>query len=108
MKLDTNRTKMLPTNYFKNFLFWVDVTGDSMSPVLRSGHSYLASAWRSPRVGRIVVFVHPDSPHQRMVKRVVKITDQGYEVAGENAQSVSSDYIGVVAKYDIIGTLFRS
>lgn len=99
---------MLPTSFFKSVLFWVDVAGDSMSPVLVSGRSYLASCLLRPRVGRIIVFTHPHSPNKRMVKRVSKIIDQDYVVAGDNVVSVSSELIGVVSHSQIIGTLFRS
>lgn len=101
-------TKMSPTNFFKSLLFWVDVTGDSMSPVLLSGRSYLASALRRPKVGRIVVFTHPNSPRQRMVKRIVCEVSGGYIVEGTHPDSIDSDAIGVVPANTIIGTLFRS
>lgn len=99
---------MSPTNFFKSLLFWVDVTGDSMSPVLLSGKSYLASAWRRPAIGRIIVFIHPSSPHHQMVKRVVREVSSGYMVEGTHPDSIDSDVVGVVSASTIIGTLFRS
>lgn len=100
-------TKMSRINFFKRIIFWVDVTGDSMSPVLKNGQSYLASCFLRPKVGRIIVFKNPQNLEQRMVKKIISKTNNGFEVAGVKDKSTSSKEIGLVPGSLILGTLFK-
>lgn len=108
MRHDLMLTKMSRINFFKRIIFWVDVTGDSMSPVLKNGKSYLASNLLKPQVGKIIVFKNPSKFTQVMVKKIISETREGYEVAGLKAGSTSSKEIGYIKKENIIGTLFKN
>lgn len=94
-------------NKLRHTLFWVDVIGDSMSPVLLPGKSYLASVFLKPKVGRIIVFKNPQNHNRVMIKKIIKQTNGGFEVAGIRNDSTSSKDIGLVGHRLILGTLFR-
>lgn len=91
----------------RRLIFLVDVTGDSMSPVLENGKSYLASSLLKPQVGKIIIFKNPLNLNQVMIKKIISETSEGYEVVGLITGSTSSKEIGYIKKENIIGTLFK-
>jgi phage repressor protein C with HTH and peptisase S24 domain len=91
----------------KFILFATDITGDSMSPVLENGKSYLASCLLKPKVGKIIVFCNPKNFNQVMVKKIIKDTGNGFEVVGFKKGSTSSKEIGIVTPDLVLGVLLK-
>jgi nickel-type superoxide dismutase maturation protease len=69
----------------------VRIVGPSMEPALRNGEVYLAKAAHNVRVvrGDVVVVVHPQRNELLTVKRLVRRTEDGWWVEGDNPVSSS-------------------
>lgn len=83
------------------------VSGDSMSPVLRSGDYVLfRPVWNKQhiRIGSVVKVCHPI--YGKIIKRVMsKEEGVGYRLVGENSQSVTSEAMGIVPFIAIEGVM---
>ncbi len=77
--------------------FPVEVSGASMRPTLEPGE-YLVAVRRRPRPGDLVVVEHPARPGYEMVKRAIRIDDEGHWwVEGDDpAMSTDSRHFGTV------------
>ncbi len=108
------RTSLLQINFFspstwlrvKRALFRVRVTGESMWPELVSGKRYWASGFVRPQVGKYAVFQSP-SGEGVFVKKVSRVTNDGYEVTSLVPWGSGSKDFGVVSQRNIIGVLLR-
>lgn len=85
------------------------ITGKSMLPSLKPGDEILIDPYlyhqRLPRVGEIVVAIHPRKNELTIVKRIRTINEDGsYFVTGDNtlASTDSRDW-GTIKLSDIIG-----
>ena len=86
-------------------VFRVRVVGPSMEPALANGQVVWARRG-GVRPGRIAVFPEPGRPELMVVKRVVRVHDQGWWVEGDNADaSTDSRAYGAIAETAIIGTV---
>lgn len=83
------------------------INGHSLFPDFREGDFVLAARFPFPagkiRVGDVIVFHQPG--HQRMVKRVQKVLDEGraFDVRGTQIDSTDSRNFGPVAKANVSG-----
>lgn len=62
----------------------LEVSGPSMAPTLRHGDWLMARRRTRIRVGDIVVARRPDRPGVLIVKRVARISAEGYWLVGDN------------------------
>lgn len=84
----------------------VRIAGESMTPTLRAGEWWLVRRTRAVGPGDVVLLEHPRRPGQLIVKRVVRATDDGWWVEGDNAAaSDDSRAFGPVAPDAIVGRL---
>jgi nickel-type superoxide dismutase maturation protease len=92
-----------PSPVPRRALFRVAVAGDSMAPALLHGDWLLCRALRERgagvRVGDVVVVEHPLRPGFLLVKRAIRLTDDGWWIEGDNgAASDDSRLFGPVAE----------
>ena len=79
----------------------VAVTGPSMLPTLAPGEWVLVRRNVTPRVGAVVLVRRPE---RLVLKRVVRATEGGWWVEGDNAgASDDSRVFGAVRTEDVIG-----
>ncbi len=78
------------------------VHGESMYPKLSGGDYIIATRFFFRlKKNDIVVAIHP--AYGMLIKRILKIDDNGYWLAGDNPQSVSTEKMGPVTRNQIIG-----
>lgn len=83
------------------------ISGHSMEPILKNKDSILVSGllylFKKPKINDIVAFVYKDKV---LVKRIVKITNEKYFLAGDNNKdSFDSREFGFVSKNQILGKI---
>lgn len=106
----------LPDITWRELLLWilrfrrrVRVTGPSMRPLLKPNDEVLVdiNAYRQekPKVGDVVVAIHPNNPHVEMIKRVTEVfAHNRYFLKGDNsAFSTDSRSFGVVELNQLLG-----
>ena len=106
----------LRTSNISELLLWLlgkrkrlRVTGNSMIPLLKPGEEILinpqAYQQSTPKIGDIVVTLHPHYPNLSIVKRVILIMDDGScFLAGDNVvESSDSNSFGTIPVKDILG-----
>jgi nickel-type superoxide dismutase maturation protease len=77
----------------------VVVEGHSMEPGLQPGDRLLVLRERRPRLGEIVALVDPREKARLLVKRLIEVSGDGYEVAGDNPEaSTDSRAFGPVGR----------
>lgn len=82
----------------------VAATGLSMAPTLLPGDQLLVRRGGRVRAGDVVVVRRPDRPYLLVVKRVRRITDGRWWLAGDNAAaSDDSRVFGSVGTEDLVG-----
>jgi nickel-type superoxide dismutase maturation protease len=81
------------------------VSGVSMAPTLYPGDQLLLVRTRHARAGDLVVVRDPREPSREMVKRLVRVTDEGdLVVAGDNPEmSTDSRTYGPVPRDHLVG-----
>lgn len=85
----------------------VRIVGPSMEPTLGNGEWWVARHSRRLRPGQIVLLSHPQRPDLHVVKRLVRETDQGWWVEGDNPDaSDDSRSFGAVPESLIRGRLW--
>ena len=94
-------------NFGKYLLFRVRVSGESCWPVLVSGRAYWASAWIPVRAGDFVVFSNPAHSAQVLVKKILGVRENGYEVESLVSWGLSSKDFGVIGKQHVLGKVIR-
>ena len=99
----------------REFILWtlrfrrrVQVSGNSMQPLLKAGDEVLVDpgAYRrsDPQVGEIVVARHPSRTDVRLIKRVAAVVNNRYVLKGDNpAESTDSRSFGPVSAQHILG-----
>lgn len=100
------RIKTSLINFFKRALFVVRVDGESGWPALISGRRYVASGFVAPRVGDFAVFRSPSNHEKFFVKRVGRISAEGFFMRGMVSWASSSDDFGIVPWELIVGKLY--
>jgi nickel-type superoxide dismutase maturation protease len=85
----------------------IEVTGESMTPVLEPGDRVVVLGVGRPRAGDLVACVDPRDPERIMVKRVTgRDPGGGYIVLGDNSgASTDSRHFGPIDGNLIIGRL---
>lgn len=84
----------------------VAIAGESMEPTTGSGDWWVVLRTRRVRPGQLIAFRHPQRRTLIVVKRVVRNTDDGWWVEGDNAaHSDDSRSFGAVPRDLIIGRL---
>lgn len=79
----------------------LEVSGPSMAPTLHHGDWVIARRTPRVRVGDIVVARRPDRPDLLVVKRLARITDEGFWLAGDNSfASDDSEVFGSVPQVE--------
>lgn len=76
-----------------------------MLPSFKNGDEVgaLKYFYKKPKVGDVIIFSHTTPPHI-LIKRITKIVNGKYMVAGDNKkESIKSAKIGLVDFHDIIG-----
>ncbi|MDJ0570458.1 MAG: nickel-type superoxide dismutase maturation protease [Pleurocapsa sp. MO_192.B19] len=109
-------THILPEINYRELLLWIfrrrkrlKVTGKSMLPLLQPGTEILinphAYQKKVPKVGDIIVTIHPDRPELIIVKRITDINQDGsYFLTGDNlTESTDSRHWGTIKFEAIIG-----
>lgn len=109
-------SKILPETNYRELLLWIfcyrkrlKVTGNSMLPLLQPGTEILisTSAYQKsmPKIGDIIVTIHPYYPELTIVKRITAINQDGnYFLMGDNpSESTDSRHWGTIKLEDIIG-----
>ncbi len=103
---------MYPPGAMKNasrrrFIRRIEVTGESMRPVLEPGDRVVVLGVGRPRAGDLVACVDPRDPGRVMVKRVARRDPGGgYIVLGDNPNlSTDSRHFGPIGGKLIIGRL---
>ncbi len=83
----------------------VVVSGVSMAPTLFPGDQLLVVRTRHARVGDLVVVRDPREPSREVVKRLIRVTEDGdLVVAGDNAEmSTDSRTYGAVPRDLLVG-----
>ena len=81
------------------------IEGDSMLPTLKQGDCVFINPSAKPKVGDIVLFLHPFKQSVKVVKRLAQITSDGrYFLVGDNAlESTDSRSFGAISAKDILG-----
>lgn len=78
-----------------------------MEPTLRNGDWWIARRGGRVRVGDVVLVAHPERPGLRVVKRVVRRSEAGWWVEGDNpTASEDSRTFGPVAEDLLVARLF--
>lgn len=114
-------THILPEINYRELLFWIfrrrkrlKVTGKSMLPLLEPGIEILIDPFAyqkiMPKVGDIIVTIHPDHPELTIIKRITDINQDGsYFLTGDNSnESTDSRHWGTIKLEDIIGKVTSS
>jgi nickel-type superoxide dismutase maturation protease len=88
------------------FLARFKINGHSMEPQIKNGEQVLVSnlpfLFKNPRVSDIVAF--KDSLNKVLIKRIKRISKQGYFVEGDNKNdSLDSRRLGEIQQQQIIG-----
>ena len=107
---------ILPETNYRELLLWIfrrrkrlKVTGKSMLPLLEPGAEILINPYAyqksMPKIGDIIVTLHPDYPKLTIVKRITAIERDGkYFLMGDNsAESTDSRHWGTIKFEDIMG-----
>lgn len=82
------------------------VTGRSMEPSYRDGDVVLATQWKKPRVGDVVIVPDPRMQERLLVKRIVEENGETVHLAGDNAlESTDSRDFGAIAKQNIMSVV---
>lgn len=81
------------------------VEGVSMLPALKPGDVVVGQRGKQPRVGDIVIaWVHD----KEVIKRISQVTDDGYELLGDNkTASTDSRTYGFVQRQHIRGVVIK-
>ena len=80
------------------------VSGNSMLPLLRQGDFIFSQKSHSLKLGDIVVTKHPFKKEMVLIKRIEKISAEGYYLLGLNlAESTDSRNLGLFKKEAIFG-----
>lgn len=108
--------EILPETNYKEFLLWLfryrkrlKISGNSMLPLLKPGTEILINpnAYQKsiPKIGDIIVTIHPAHPNLSIVKRITAINQDGsYFLTGDNpTESTDSRHWGTIKLEDIIG-----
>lgn len=90
-------------------VFLVRVIGPSMEPGIRNGDVYVAHRFTGTlRPGQLIVLVNPLRPELLDVKRIIRPSDGGWWVEGDNADfSTDSRHYGAIKATAIRGVLLR-
>ena len=94
----------------------VIVNGDSMWPTIRDGEQVMCEIGyyesTKPRIGEIVLCIHPLIPSVRVIKRITEVYSDGRVfLEGDNPDpvgSTDSHAFGMVAKEQILGRILIS
>jgi nickel-type superoxide dismutase maturation protease len=90
--------KLLPYQVFT-------IQGKSMEPTLKEGTTLVVKKTKKVKLQDIIALYHPQD-QRIIVKRLVRITNTGYFVKGDNSDSsTDSRNFGVVNKERIIGKI---
>jgi len=82
------------------------VAGNSMAPTLVDGQHVLVRKGLAVQPGNIVVVRHPFRTDVRLVKRVLKVHDDGLHLVGDNpTESTDSGALGRVPWVNLIGVV---
>ena len=85
----------------------VRIVGPSMEPALRNGDWWVVRRTRRIRVGQVVAVVHPNRPDLMVVKRVVRQSEAGLWIEGDNADaSDDSRAFGTIPREAVVGVLW--
>lgn len=85
----------------------IRIVGPSMEPAMRSGDWWIVRGTSRPRIGQVVAARHPRRPDLVIVKRVVRRTESGWWLEGDNAESSDdSRTFGSVHEDAILGVLW--
>ncbi len=86
-------------------LLGLQIEGDSMIPILRSGDRVLVDPRSTQEPGDVVVARHPYKSSIRIVKRLISIEPDGrVYLAGDNPnESTDSRTFGSVSQSDLLG-----
>ncbi len=80
------------------------VDGDSMAPGLVDGDRVLSVAWGAAQVGDLVARRDPRLPERVLVKRLRRVTPEGWWVEGDNPPaSTDSRHFGPVTHTELTG-----
>ncbi|WP_341217342.1 S24 family peptidase [Neptunomonas phycophila] len=80
----------------------IKVTGLSMSPVLSCGDFVIVRRTTRPKLGSIVVAIHPK--YGQIIKRVVSLNNkEEFQLSGTNTNSVSTQEMGWFPRQACIG-----
>lgn len=80
-----------------------------MEPSYHDGDVVLATRWKKPRVGDVVIVPDPRMHERLLVKRIVAENGETVHLAGDNAlESTDSRSFGAVRKKDLIGKIILS
>ena len=81
------------------------VVGESMLPTLKQGDVVIGQRGKTPQIGDIVIaWVNG----KEVIKRIISVTDGGYDLRGDNAESsTDSRSYGIVAKQHIKGVVIK-
>ena len=88
------------------------VIGDSMLPLIKSGdfviYKPIKGKYSAISIGDILVALSPINSNTLIIKRVSSISEEGFEVRGDNKKdSIDSRQFGIIQKSDIIGIVER-
>ena len=97
--------KNLLTNYGRQLLFVVRVSGESMWPALVPGKTYLATNILRPRGGDMIIFRNRNNCDRVFVKRVKGETPEGDEVESLVSWGSSGEQFGVIPHGEVLGRL---
>lgn len=97
--------RLLPISSIKKILFRVRVSGESCWPSLVQGKLYWASGWGSIGAGDFLVFGNPNGSGQILVKKVLGVRVDGYDVGSVVLWGASSRNFGVINKQHILGKI---
>jgi nickel-type superoxide dismutase maturation protease len=112
--LVSTRSRPIPNCNWSEFLLWIlrqrsrlQVTGESMLPLLKPGDEVLMKPCRLYQVGDLVVTPHPHQPSLKIIKRIQAILpDDTVILSGDNpAQSTDSRQFGPVARSRLLGRI---
>lgn len=86
----------------------IKVQGKSMMPALAHGDFVMASRfYRGLKRGDLIVVEH--AQYHRIIKRIHDISaSKGYQLAGENTASVTSEQMGWISEKQIIGKVLMT
>lgn len=85
----------------------VRIVGPSMEPALRNGDWWIVRRTGRIRVGQVVAARHPNRPDLIVVKRVVRQSDAGLWLEGDNPDaSDDSRSFGAIPPQAVVGVLW--